>query len=446
MTCIKGKRGQTLTLIERNVILDVLENFQETMCKSKAVRACSETTGRSERMIYKLAKEKELGILKPPKKCKRPHVKSHMRIMKYKSDVRSCIRRIVHSCFAQNIPPVLNTILHTLNAVKQFPAFKRGTLYNLLKDIGFEYERRGGGGIFVERNDILTYRHSYLQKLKEARKQDKPIIYTGELWVNMSKIWDDFKFKEESIEQNSISQNPSPSFVLIIAGDINGFIKGAKLTLPCKTERTNEREEMDNKIYENWFFRHLLPHCPADSIIVMDDTKYNSQRGGNVPDLSWSKSNVIEWLEKAGIEVDSTLLVSELIELVNGVKDDYGSFKIDTKCKELGFEVLRLPRHHRELNPIYMVWDQVEHYIKTNSSPFKKDELLEIVDNSYLNVTSDHWLNYVAEVKANENFLWEADCLQEDVDALIHKLKWSTFSELEPDSSIFMSCSITDQH
>jgi uncharacterized protein (UPF0147 family) len=57
--------------------------------------------------------------------------------------VRSGIRRKVHEFYFKNQPPTLSSPLAAVNNDPDIPDFKRTTLYVLLKEMGFVYEKRG---------------------------------------------------------------------------------------------------------------------------------------------------------------------------------------------------------------------------------------------------------------------------------------------------------------
>jgi hypothetical protein len=81
--------------------------------------------------------------------------------------VRSGIRRKVHEFYFKNQPPTLNSLLAAVNNELDLPDFKRTTLYVLLKELGFVYEKRGNKAITIERDDIICWRHKYLFQIKK---------------------------------------------------------------------------------------------------------------------------------------------------------------------------------------------------------------------------------------------------------------------------------------
>jgi hypothetical protein len=119
--------------------------------------------------------------------------------MKYNDFVRSGIRRKVHGFYFKNHPPTLYSLLAAVNNDLDLPDFKRTTLYVLLKELGFVYEKRGNKAIIIERDDIVSWRHGYLVQIKKFRNERRNIYNTDESWVyagiTVSKEWKDTTVK-----------------------------------------------------------------------------------------------------------------------------------------------------------------------------------------------------------------------------------------------------------
>ena len=113
----------------------------------------------------------------------------------------SVIRRTVHWYFSRNESPSLKKLLKQLKEDINFP-YGKTNLYNLLKKVGFRYQRRGREGIVNERSDLITWRWSYLKPIKEVRENEpqREIVYTDETWLNaghkVKKEWVDLKALE----------------------------------------------------------------------------------------------------------------------------------------------------------------------------------------------------------------------------------------------------------
>jgi transposase len=136
-------------------------------------------TGTSKNTVFNIRSEAARGPLRTPNKKRRSRgTRSSSRKVKYNDCVRSGIRRKVHEFYFKNQPPTLNSLLVAVNNDLSLPYFKRTTLYVLLKELGFVYEKRGNKAIMIERDDIVSWRHKYLVQIKKFRNERSNICIT----------------------------------------------------------------------------------------------------------------------------------------------------------------------------------------------------------------------------------------------------------------------------
>jgi hypothetical protein len=182
----RRRKGEKLRSRERELVLNVFSYFRKSLSITEAVRETSKATGCSESTVYRVRKEASRGPLVTPSKTKNiRHPYKNSRTVIFDDFVRSGVRRKVHESFVKNIPPTLKSILSSVNMDSDLPDFKRTTLYCLLVDIGFVYERRGKRSILIERDDIIRWRHNYLRQLKRYRREQRVIVFTDETWINV---------------------------------------------------------------------------------------------------------------------------------------------------------------------------------------------------------------------------------------------------------------------
>ena len=79
--------------------------------------------------------------------------------------------------------PTLNKLLVHVREKGVFPG-GRTTLFRLLKEMGFRHTLRDDKLYFYERRDIMEQRHNYLKKIRQCRREDRPIVYLDETWAN----------------------------------------------------------------------------------------------------------------------------------------------------------------------------------------------------------------------------------------------------------------------
>ena len=145
-TPIKRKQGEVIRSKERKMVekvYDYIARKNPGKSVNWFVKECAEATGVSVPTIYQIRSEASRGPLVSPKKkkkkCETPRKNS--RQVKYSDSVKTGIRRIVHGFFFKNCPPTIGTIQDTVNADQDLPNFTT-TLYRLLKDMDFIYEKK----------------------------------------------------------------------------------------------------------------------------------------------------------------------------------------------------------------------------------------------------------------------------------------------------------------
>ncbi|KAG0410409.1 hypothetical protein HPB47_012473 [Ixodes persulcatus] len=125
-----------------------------------------------------------------------------------------------------------------------------------------------------------------------------------------------------------------------------------------------------------------------------------------------------EWLTDNDIVWDRTFLKAELLDLVERARltmPGLQKYRIDDIAEQHGHTVLRLPPYHCELNPIELVWSQVEGSIAGANKTFKLAEVELLTPGALQQVTPDDWKAYARHVIDVENKMWEADCLSDAV-------------------------------
>jgi transposase len=429
------KSGQILHLSAKKVILNVVR-YHINLLRDESQRIVfdkvSAMTGVSVRTIQKIVQEDKEGELSEVKtNRKRTRCRNNSRDYTYDEGVRIGVRRTVHSFFFENIPPTLNRLLPKVNQDENLPNFTRSTMYRLLKDMNFVYAKRDKSAVLIERPDIIAWRHGYLRAIKQYRAEGYDIVYLDESWVNVghsvSREWKDktvTSARDAFIKGLSTGlKHPTqrgPRFILVHAGSENGFVNGAEMFFLAKKNSADYHDEMDGPCFENWFENKLLPNLVRKTVIVMDNAPYHSVKTELLPNQSWNKNNIMDWLRQKDIFFEENYLKCELLEVVAQFKQNFDNYKIEELCKQQNnVKVLRLPPYHCELNPIEMVWSQVKRHVAVNNSTFKAKDMEDLIKKAFSNVTSDNWKNYIQHVMTLENKFWEVDGLMEDVTPIV---------------------------
>ena len=92
---------------------------------------------------------------------------------------RSVILRQVHSFFAHRKHPTVEKVFaHCKEEIPDLPDMGgKTTFWKILKSIGFQYVKtKGSTKLMMERNDIVAWRHRYLQQIREIRQAGRPLV------------------------------------------------------------------------------------------------------------------------------------------------------------------------------------------------------------------------------------------------------------------------------
>ena len=168
-------------------------------------------------------------------------------------------------------------------------------------------------------------------------------------------------------------------------------------------------QEMNHAIFEKWFETQLLPNIPPDSLIAMHNASHHSRRKEAMPTSSWHKGDMITWLMEKGIPYPDKNTKKILYDITCKHKDQY---VVDEMAKVHGYEVVRLPPYHCELNPIQMAWSQVKQFAKKNNTTFTNTTFTIPGLQAFAEVMPTRWHDLIEHTqKKVEDHYFDADGL-----------------------------------
>lgn len=106
-------------------------------------------------------------------------------------------------------------------------------------------------------------------------------------------------------------------YIVLHAGNLDGFIDGAELVFPSASTSGDYHGEMNRTNYLQWFEHQLLRHLERPSAIVLDNASYHTTILNKPPTAASTKCAIQQWLTKNNIEYDENLLKIQLLELVD---------------------------------------------------------------------------------------------------------------------------------
>lgn len=95
---------------------------------------------------------------------------------------KNAVRKKIHKFLFRRQIPTIKKILVSVSEDPDLPNFSRQTLYRLIKDIHFEFCKRGRNSRIIERSEIIIWQNEYLKKVREYHTEGQN--YLDESWVN----------------------------------------------------------------------------------------------------------------------------------------------------------------------------------------------------------------------------------------------------------------------
>ncbi|XP_034187268.1 uncharacterized protein LOC117607556 [Osmia lignaria lignaria] len=420
---MERKQGQTIRSEARNIIRRVIKKCDEEARKGAMIYLLKQAnlrasfyTGTCIRTISRIRKEdstyREDEPLPTPG-TKRP--KREDKKFRCSLEDQAVIRGVIYDFYLEKkIMPTGPKILAAIREKIDFP-WEIHSLYRLLQRMGFEWKKTNSiKKVLIEKPNFIAWRAKYLKAIEYYRKQNRPIIYIDETWVDNTlyfhKCWDG---KEIGIMKNTNSSN---RLVIIHAGGKDGFIKGGELIFESQTTPSDIHGQMNAANFEIWITEKLLPNIPPNSVVVMDNAPYHSARLNKPPSNYSKKEDILRWLVENNIPYAQNMRKYQLLELVDRHKKLKKTFKVDEILKVHGHNALRLPPSMSDLNPIELAWSQVkkklrEKKIFVSSSSELERYIMEAINE----VTQKDWKNFCEHVEKLEGDYWRKDGLVEEI-------------------------------
>jgi len=170
---------------------------------------------------------------------------------------------------------------------------------------------------------------------------------------------------------------------------------------------------MNGDSFRDWL-KGVLPRLKDNAVIVMDNAPYHSVKMEKCPTTNWRKADIITWLRSKGEDIDSTLIIAELLIIVKRIKPMYNKYVIDEMVKTDNKDVLRLPPYHCELNPIELAWAAVKKHVRDNNKTFKLQDDKKLMNEGVEKVNPDMWKNFISHVMQEEEKAWNLDNIIDD--------------------------------
>jgi transposase len=248
--------------------------------------------------------------------------------------------------------------------------------------------------ILIERADIVYWRCRYLQSLKKFR-EGREIFYLDETWVDSSltfkKCW-----QGDEVDGVMTTRITSHRLIVMHIGSSNGFLEGAGLVFRAGTVSGDYHGQMNADNFEKWLSEIVIPKLPPTSVLVMDNAPYHGRQVDKPPSASALKKEMIDWLERHGVQCDTSARKGVLYTIINSMKPKQKTFRVDKLLESHGHSVVRLPPYMCELSPIELVWAKLKRHVRSRNTTGDTSTIRieELVMEGLNVITATDWLGF----------------------------------------------------
>lgn len=314
---------------------------EQASCEDDTETVAAESSTQDGGDVTNSLQKKRRILISTPRK-KNPQTPRNRPVTEVDDFGKSAIRRHIMGYYERKEVPTLRRLQVSLKEAGLFNGGK-SSLATVLKDLGFAYKKFNTRKVLMEKPSIALKRCQFLRKTHNIDL--KTTVFLDETWVNEN-ISHDKGWTDGSVKGTlSAPLGKGKRLIVCHAGSQDGWIKAPPLIFQsCKTG--DYHEEMDSKVFENWFFNILIPVLSPGTTIIMDNAPYHSRVENKAPTSNSTKDEMIRWLNDRGVCFPPDLKKPELYNVVKMHKPPHPTYFIDSKAAELGFKVIRLPPYH----------------------------------------------------------------------------------------------------
>jgi len=273
---------------------------------------------------------------------------------------------------------------------------------SLLKNFKFSFKKCSDGRkFFMERNNIVALRCTFLRKICALReqKETRPIVYLDETWINQnhsrSRIWQN----AEETAGLKVPTGKGGRLIIYHTGSAKyGFVNDSKLIFRANVSNfeSDYHTSMNADVFKNWFIS-MLNHLEEPSIIVMDNASYHPMLMDNFPKSNSRKAVVEEWLKNKNVDFLPQKRLFELRERVKKLVPKYKRYELDEIALQMGHEVVRLLSY----KGIELGTSKAE--VAKNNNTFKMADVEKLAHAAIDAMTQNYWEKCVAHAEKIQN-------------------------------------------
>jgi len=295
------------------------------------------------------------------------------------------------------------------------------TIQRHLQRMGFSWGRTPSHGRSLQEDAVIRQqRHDYLHLVRENRQRPPTERYT-EVYLDESFLHHHhrrhFSWVSEGEVVNQVT-GKGRRWCFIHALQQTGLVEGAFLIFAANHGQGDYHRQFDATRFVHWYTEQLLPVLPPRCFIILDRCPFHTMARDALSPAQMRKAELQAWLTERNIAWETHWLCTRLREEVDTHRDKEPI--IQGIAQEHGHQVLFLPVHHPELNPIEFVWAAVKDQCAqeySNTTSFQ-DQRIHLEQAFTTLITPEYCAKVYAHVRALEETYWETDLLLDEEDEI----------------------------
>lgn len=323
------------------------------------------------------------------------------------------------SCDAKHIQDVLQDEFH-LN-------INLRTVRRNLNRLGFEYRRnKPKTRSLREKEYVRQQRHTYLHQIRKFRIADYTIVYLDESFLHHYHGQDFSWFGDGDFLEKPSGKGRRWCFIHAVSP--SGLLRECAMIFEGKKSTGDYHGSFNFEVFYEWFHNQLIPNLPEKSCIVMDRATYHMVPKERLILGEMRKAEIQQWLSKHHIYWEEHWLKPKLLDTLTKSIDRTPVVKKDAEQK--GHQLLVLPVHHPELNPIELVWAFVKNQCAKklrNGLSFK--DVLANLQNAFDNFSQQTCQSIYEHVREIEKKFWKMDLELDQMEDLESQTIYGNFCE-----------------
>ncbi|KAF2892302.1 hypothetical protein ILUMI_13870 [Ignelater luminosus] len=182
--------------------------------------------------------------------------------------IKCSVQDVIYDMYFRKQQVTLSTLLMELKA-REVIDISCSSLRQLLFNIGFKYLKDNNRRALCEKPAVVQQRQVFLRKIRKLEAKDYNFVYLDETWI-FSRGGCKRSWQNNDVRSVKNVGGEGKRFIVLHAGDKNGFIDGVSLVFSSKPKSADYHDSM-NAVVHKMAKRETSTYLKQKSVIVLDN-------------------------------------------------------------------------------------------------------------------------------------------------------------------------------